>query len=153
MMHSATVSIRRRMTPRHISIGRWMPVLLSALALVTGAPAARALTGTTTTLTASPGAAKSGAVMTLTADVTSTSSVRGGTVTFFDTYNSVTEVLGTVQVQSHNGRGKAILRTEVGGVGTHKFQATYGGTSTFQGSSSTLQSVAFAGPYETATAL
>ena len=38
MMHSATVAIRRRMTPRHVSIGRWMPVLLSALALVTGAP-------------------------------------------------------------------------------------------------------------------
>ena len=153
MMHSATVAIRRRMTSRHVSIGRWMPVLLSVLALVTGAPAAWALTGTTTTLTASPGAATSGAVMTLTADVTSTSSVRGGTVTFFDTYNSVTEVLGTVQVQSHNGRGKAILRTEVGGVGTHKFQATYGGTSTFQGSSSSLQSVNFAGPYATATAL
>ena len=62
-------------------------------------------------------------------------------MTFFDTYNSVTEVLGTVQVQSRNGRGKAILRTEVGGVGTHQFQATYGGTSTYQGSSSSLQSV------------
>ena len=74
-------------------------------------------------------------------------------MTFFDTYNSVTEVLGTAQVQSRNGRGKAILRTEVGGVGTHKFQATYGGTSTFQGSSSSLQSVTFAGPYATATAL
>ena len=77
MMHSATVAIRRRMTPRHVSIGRWMPVLLSALALVTGAPAARALTGTTTTLTASPGAATSGAVMTLTADVTATPSPEG----------------------------------------------------------------------------
>jgi FG-GAP-like repeat/Bacterial Ig-like domain (group 3) len=153
MMHSATIAIRRRMTPRLVSIGRWMPVLLSALALVTGAPAARALTATTTTLTATPGAPASGAVMTLTADVTSTSSVRGGTVTFFDTYNSVTEVIGTTQVQSRNGRGKAILRTEVGGVGTHKFLATYGGTSTFQGSSSSLQSVTFAGPYATATAL
>src|ERR1700677_2169309 len=100
MMHSATVAIRRRMTPRHVSIGRWMPVLLSALALVTGGTAARAQTATTTTLTAAPGAPKSGAVMTLTARVTSSSTVTGGTVTFFDTYNSVTEVLGTAQVQS-----------------------------------------------------
>ena len=43
-------------------------------------------------------------------------------MTFTDTYNSVTEVLGTVQVQSTNGNpGTAILRTEVGGVGTHQF--------------------------------
>ena len=68
-------------------------------------------------------------------------------MTFFDTYNSVTEVLGTVEVQSRNGRlGTAILRTEVGGIGTHQFKATYGGTSTYQGSSSSPQSVTFAGP-------
>ena len=72
--------------------------------------------------------------------------VAGGTVTFTDTYNGVTEVLGTVQVQSTNGTpGMAILETEVGGVGTHQFVATYGGTAAFATSASTPQAVTFAG--------
>ena len=46
----------------------------------------------------------SGAVITLTAQVLATVfTVAGGTVTFTDTYNGVSEVLGTVQVQSTNG--------------------------------------------------
>ena len=66
----------------------------------------------------------------MTAQVSATeSTVAGGTVTFTDTYNSVTEVLGTVQVQSTNGNpGTAILEIEVGGVGVHQFVANYGGT-------------------------
>ncbi len=91
----------------------------------------------------------------MTAQVSSTEvTVAGGTVTFTDTYNSVTEVLGTVQVQSTNGNpGMAILEVEVGGVGVHQFVANYGGTSVFAASSSSPQSVTFAGPYLSTTAL
>ena len=75
-------------------------------------------------------------------------------MTFTDTYNSVTEVLGTVQVQSTNGNpGMAILEVEVGGVGVHQFAANYGGTAVFATSSSSPQSVTFAGPYLSTTAL
>ena len=91
----------------------------------------------------------------MTAQVSATeSTVAGGTVTFTDTYNSVTEVLGTVQVQSANGNpGTAILEVEVGGVGVHQFVASYGGTAVFATSSSSPQSVTFAAPYLTSTAL
>ena len=91
----------------------------------------------------------------MTAQVSATEfTVAGGTVTFTDTYNSVTEVLGTVQVQSTNGNsGTAILEVEVGGVGAHQFVANYGGTAVFATSSSSPQSVTFAGPYLSATAL
>ena len=93
--------------------------------------------------------------MTMTAQVSSTEvTVAGGTVTFVDTYNGVSEILGTVQVQSTNGTpGMAILETEVGGVGTHQFVATYNGTSTFATSASTPQAVTFVAPYLSATAL
>ena len=62
----------------------------------------------------------------MTAQVSATEfTVAGGSVTFTDTYNSVTEVLGTVQVQSTNGNpGTAILEVEVGGVGVHQFAPT-----------------------------
>jgi hypothetical protein len=130
-------------------------VLLSALALVTAAPAAWALTSTTTNLLTAPDNPNSGAVVTLTAQVLATEyTVAGGTVSFTDTYNGVSEVLGTVQVQSTNGNaGTAILQTEVGGVGTHQFQAIYSGTSFFATSSSSAQSVPFVIPYASATAL
>jgi len=132
-----------------------MPVLLSALALVTAGPAAWASSSTTTSLFTTPDAPSSGAVITMTAQVESTEfTVAGGTVTFTDTYNGISEVLGTVQVQSTTGNpGTAILETEVGGVGTHQFLATYNGTSLFLSSASTPQSVNFVGPYLSATAL
>jgi FG-GAP-like repeat/Bacterial Ig-like domain (group 3) len=132
-----------------------MPVLLSALALVAGGPAAWASAATTTSLFTTPESPSSGAVITMTAQVSATEfTVAGGTVTFTDTYNSVTEVLGTVQVQSTNGNpGTAILEVEVGGVGVHQFSANYGGTAVFATSSSSPQSVTFAGPYLSATAL
>ncbi len=93
--------------------------------------------------------------MTMTAQVSSSEvTVAGGTVTFVDTYNGVSETLGTVQVQSTNGiPGVAILETEVGGVGSHQFVATYNGTSTFGTSASTAQAVNFLAPYLSATAL
>src|SRR5271168_2902936 len=155
MTHSTIVAIKRRMTPGRVSLGRLMPVLLSALALVAGGPAAWALSATTTSLFTTPNNPSSGAVITMTAQVSSTEfTVAGGTVTFTDTYNGVSEVLGTVQVQSTNGNaGTAILEIEVGGVGIHQFVATYGGTAVFASSSSTAQSVDFAGPYLSATTM
>jgi hypothetical protein len=156
MTHFPIVALRRRLNSRQISLGRLVPVLLSALALVTTAPAAwAALTPTTTTLLTAPDNPNSGAVITLTAQVLATEyTVAGGTVSFTDTYNGVSEVLGTVQVQSTNGNaGTAILKTEVGGVGTHQFQAIFSGTSFFATSSSPAQSVPFVIPYASATAL
>jgi hypothetical protein len=155
MTHSPITPFRRRMTSRQVSVGRWMPVLLSALALMAGGPAAWASAGTTTSLFTTPANPSSGAVITMTAQVSSTEfTVAGGTVTFTDTFNGVTETLGTVQVQSTNGNpGTAILETEVGGVGVHQFVANYGGTAVFATSSSSPQSVTFAGPYLSATAL
>src|ERR1700691_5258794 len=149
------IPFRRHMTSRRVSLGRWMPVLLSALALVSAGPAAWASAATTTTLFTTPNNPSSGAVITMTAQVSATeSTVAGGTVTFTDTYNGVTEALGTVQVQSTNGNpGTAILEVEVGGVGVHQFVANYGGTAVFATSSSSPQSVTFAGPYLTSTAL
>ena len=74
--------------------------------------------------------------------------VAGGTVTFTDTFNGVSEVLGTVQVQSTNGSpGLAILEIQVGGVGVHQLVASYGGIVPFSPSSSSPQSVTFSGPY------
>ncbi len=155
MTHSPILSFRRRMTPRQVSRGRWMPVLLSALALVTGGPAAWASAATTTSLFITPDNPQSGAVVTMTAQVSATEfTVAGGSVTFVDTYNGVSEVLGTVQVQSTNGNpGTAILETEVGGVGVHQFVANYGGTAVFATSSSSSQSVSFVPLYLSATAL
>src|SRR5580658_266464 len=155
MSHSPVPPLRRSVTSKQLSLGRWMPVLLSALALAAGGPAAWASTATTTSLFTTPGNPSSGAVITMTAQVSSTEvTVAGGTVTFTDTYNSVTEVLGTVQVQSTNGNpGMAVLEVEVGGVGNHQFVASYGGTAVFATSSSSPQSITFAGPYLSATAL
>jgi FG-GAP-like repeat/Bacterial Ig-like domain (group 3) len=155
MTHSAIVTLKRRIAFRQARRGRWIPVLWSALALVTAGPAAWASSTTTTTLFTTPESPSSGSVITMTAQVQSVEfTVAGGTVTFTDTYNSVTEVLGTVQVQSTNGRpGTAILATEVGGVGNHQFTATYNGTALFTTSASSPQSVNFAGPYLSATAL
>ncbi|HET6218438.1 MAG TPA: FG-GAP-like repeat-containing protein [Acidobacteriaceae bacterium] len=133
-----------------------MPVLLGALALGTAGPAAWAAPqATSTALTAGPEAPTSGTVMDLTATVTtSPGTVKGGSVTFTDTFNGVSEVLGTVQVQSANGTaGTAILETEVGGIGIHQFVAVYGGTSALATSTSATQSVTFYGPYSSATAL
>src|SRR3984885_2141092 len=155
MSHSPVPPPRRSVTSKQLSLGRWMPVLLSALALMAGGPAAWASAATTTSLFTTPENPSSGAVITMTAQVSSTEvTVAGGTVTFTDTYNSVTEILGTVQVQSTNGNpGMAVLEVEVGGVGVHQFVANYGGTAVFSTSSSSPQSVTFAGPYLSTTVL
>lgn len=155
MMHVPAISLKRRMTSRQFPSGRWMPVLLGALALVASTPGAWGQTTTTTSLFTTPANPSSGAVVTMTAQVSSVEqTVAGGSVTFTDTFNGVTEPLGTVQVQSTNGdAGLAILATEVGGVGTHQFIATYNGTATLATSVSTSQGVNFLAPYLSATAL
>lgn len=155
MKHSAIATFKRRIISKQERRGRWLPVLLGALALVTAGPVAWASTSTTTSLFTTPQNPSSGSVVTMTAQVQSVEfTVAGGTVTFTDLYNGISEVLGTVQVQSTNGNpGTAVLATEVGGVGTHQFTATYNGTALFNTSSSSPQSVNFAAPYLTATAL
>ena len=167
MTHSPIFAIKRYMTSRQVFVGRLMPVLLGALALGSAGPAAWAR-GTTTTLTVAttPPIPVSGQVVTLTANVATTGffggPAAGGNVTFFDTYNNgngsgnVTELLGTVQVQSANGnQGTAILATEVGGVGLHSFVATFSGTSTpnLNSSTSATKTLTFIGPYSSATSL
>ena len=154
MTHMAINGLKRSTRSRHVSGRRWIPALVSALALMTGGPAAWAASGTTTVLTVTPANPASGDVISMKAVISSSSTIAGGNVTFSDTYNGVSEVLGTVQVQSANGMaGTALFETEVGGVGVHQFLATYNGTTTFSSSTSTAQSVTFAGPYRSSTSL
>src|SRR5450631_1192833 len=161
MTHSPIVAFRRYMTSRQVLVGRLMPVLLGALALGSAGPAAWArATITTLTVATNPTPPASGQVVTMTATVRANGGgngpVAGGTVTFTDTYNSVTEVLGTVQVQSGNGtQGTAILATEIGGNGNHNFVANYNGTTTPNRAASTsgTQTLNFVGHYVSATAL
>jgi hypothetical protein len=159
MTQSPIVAFRRYMTSRQVLVGRLMPVLLGALALGSAGPAAWAR-GTNTTLTVTnPTPLTSGQVITMTANVTTNGSGNppaGGTVTFTDTYNGVTEVLGTVQVQSANGtQGTAILATEIGGLGSHSFIATFNGTTTPNRGASTsgTKTLNVTGLYASATSL
>ena len=156
MMHTSALSVTRRLTSKQTVSGRWLPMLLGAFALVTSASSAWGASATTITLFTTPDNPASGAVLTMTAQVSATATpVGGGSVTFVDTFNGVSETLGTVQVEaiSSGSAGQAILQTEVGGVGQHSFVATYSGTGTFSTSSSSAQVVTFAGPYGSATAL
>ncbi len=122
------------------SVGGWW-----ARRMGTGGP--RQLT---TSLFTTPDNPSSGAVITMTAQVSATEfTVAGGTVTFTDTYNGVTESLGTVQVQSANGNpGTAILEVEVrwsrGSINSSPAMAA---SSVFATSSSSPQAVTFTGPY------
>ena len=92
----------------------------------------------------------------MTAAVTTGTStpLTAGTVTFRDTYGSVTQVLGTVQVQSANGtKGNAVLRTQLGGIGTHSIIATFNATKTFSTSASAAPPVTTTGVYPTVASL
>jgi hypothetical protein len=160
MTHSPIVAFKRYMTSRQVFVGRLMPVLLGALALGSAGPAAWARATTTTlTVATTPTPPTSGQVVTLTANVTTNGAgadPAGGTVTFTDKYLGVTEVLGAVQVQSANGtQGRAVLATEIGGVGTHSFVATFNGTTTPNRDPSTsgAQQLNFTGLYASATSL
>jgi hypothetical protein len=113
---------------------------------------AGAQTATTTALSVNPASALNGTVFTMTAKVKAgAASLAAGTVTFRDTYGSVTQVLGTVQIQSANGtKGNAVLVQQIGGIGTHSIVVTFNAPKTFLTRSSTAQSVTVtAGLYPT----
>ncbi len=125
-----------------------------ALLMVMSFAVASAQTATTTTLTVSPLSAANGSVFTMTAIVKAgATSLTGGTVTFRDTYGSVTQTLGTVQVQSANGtKGNAVLRQRLGGLGSHSIVATFNPPKTYLTSSAT-QGVSVTGLYPTTASL
>ncbi len=117
---------------------------------------------TTTTLSLNPAPVPpatgsvlaNGSVLTMTAQVKAGTALGVGTVTFRDTYNSITQVLGTVQVQSANGtRGNAVLRQQLGGIGTHSIVATFNGINSNPTSFSGTQSVTVTGKYPTVASL
>ncbi len=116
---------------------------------------AGAQTATITTLSVNPASAANGSVFTMTATVKAgATQMAGGTVTFLDTYNSITQVLGTVQVQSANGtKGNAVLHQQLGGIGTHSIVATFNAPKSFSTSSSTAHSVTVIGMYATVASL
>jgi hypothetical protein len=116
---------------------------------------AGAQSSTVTTLSATPSGSVSGSIVTMTANVSSGGQpVKGGTVTFRDTFAGAAQDLGTVQVQSANGTpGLAILKTEVGGVGGHSIVAIYNAPKTYSRSTSTPVALTFQSPYSSATAL
>ena len=119
---------------------------------------------TSTALSITPLTAANGSVFTMTAAVTTgtpATPLTRGTVTFRDTYGSVTQVLGTVQVQSANGPiaaiGNAVLRMQLGGIGTHSITATFNGaktsSATYSASASTPTTVTSTGVYPTVASL
>jgi FG-GAP repeat. len=116
---------------------------------------ARAQSPTVTTLTATPAGTVSGSIVTMTANVSSGGApVTGGTVTFHDTFAGADQALGTIQVQSANGTpGLAILKTEVGGVGSHSIVAIYNAPRVYSTSTSAPAALTFQSPYSSATAL
>jgi hypothetical protein len=132
--------------------------LCAALLIVMSYAVAGAQTATTTTLSVTPTSAANESVFAMTATVKAgTTALSGGTVTFRDTYNSITQVLGAVQVQSaHGTAGKAVLHMELGGIGTHSIVATFNGfktPTTYLTSVSAPQSVTLTGLYPTVASL
>ena len=92
----------------------------------------------------------------MTATVTAgATALSAGTVTFRDTYNGITEVLGTVQVQSSHGvQGNAILLQQLGGLGTHSIVATFNAPKTYKTSSSSpAVGVTLTGSYPTTSSI
>ena len=101
---------------------------------------------TTTTLSASPNPANSGQSVTLTASVSSSDGIPGGTVNFFSGSTS----LGSATLSG----GTATLTVTSLPIGTSSLTATYAGSAGFQTSTSTAVSeVIDAAPVATTTAL
>ncbi len=115
-------------------------LLLMVLLMGVISPLAQAQTVTATVLTLSSGSVANGSVLSMTATVSTVSAaLTGGTVTFRDTYNNKTQVLGTVQVQSANGTsGTAVLPQQIGGLGAHSIVATFNAPKTYLTSSSAV---------------
>ena len=116
---------------------------------------AAAQSPTVTTLIAISAGPLSGSIVAMTANVSSAGQpVSGGTVTFRDTFAGAAQDLGTVQVQSANGTpGLAVLKTEVGGVGSHSIVAIYNAPKAYSTSTSAPAALTFQSPYSSATAL
>ena len=141
----------RRLTLSNNPLASFGAVLLFAMSGVV----AGAQTATTTALTVSPTSAGNGSVFTMTATVTaSATQMTGGTVSFRDTYNGISQLLGTVQVQSaHGTAGNAVLMQQLGGIGTHSIVASYSAPKTFSGSSSSAANVTVTGLYQSTASL
>jgi hypothetical protein len=89
-----------------------------------------------TQLSATPPSGPGGSVFSISASVSASGApVATGTVTFVDTYSGVSQILGTITVQTANGT--AALKRQLGGVGTHTITATFNATKTLASSSST----------------
>ncbi|MCU1248331.1 MAG: repeat protein, partial [Edaphobacter sp.] len=129
--------------------------LCVVLSLAISYAMAGAQTASNTTLSVNPASAANGSVFTMTAIVKAgATSLTGGTITFRDTYGSVTQTLGTVQVQSANGtKGNAVLHQQLGGIGTHSIVATFNATKAYSNSSSATQIVTVTGLYPTTASL
>jgi len=148
---------RSKNTKEHGRSPLWRSSLASlyaALFIVMSYGVATAQTTTTTTLSVTPSTAAIGSVFEMTAVVTAGATpLTGGTVTFRDTFNFITQVLGTVQVQSGNGTaGNAILHKQLGGIGTHSIVATFNAPQTYLTSFAT-QSVSATGLYPTSASI
>jgi hypothetical protein len=133
----------------------WLACSAVIVCLLLLSRVAEAQSATATTLTATAAGSVSGSIVTMTANVSSGGQpVTGGTVTFQDAHLGVTQILGTVQVQSANGTpGSAILMTEVGGVGAHSIVAVYNSPQAYTTSTSASVVLTFQSPYSSATAL
>src|SRR5882757_7091057 len=129
--------------------------LCAALFVVMSYAVAGAQTATTTTLSVNPTSVTNVFAMTATINAGATP-LTGGTVTFRDTYNTNTHVLGTVQVQSANGiKGNAVLQQELG-IGAHSIVATFNAftkPTAYLTSFSTAQNVTVTGLYPTTASL
>jgi hypothetical protein len=140
-----------RVSPRRSPLTSLCVALLTVMSYAV----AGAQTATTTTLSVTPTSVANIFAMTATINAGATP-LTGGTVTFRDTYNGITQVLGTVQVQSANGaKGKAVLQQELG-IGTHSVVATFNAFNTptiYLTSVSTAQSVTITGLYQTTASL
>jgi hypothetical protein len=129
--------------------------LTAALAILACLPQAMAQSATTTAFTVIPNSGASGSIFSLEASVQSGGvAVTGGTVKFTDSYNGVTSVLGTAQVQSANGApGAAMLNVALAGGGTHSITASFGGTSSYAASASSAYGVTVTTGYPTSVSL
>ena len=120
---------RERATSRRTPLTSLCVALLTAISFaVAGAQT------TTTTLSVTPTSAPNGSVFAMTATVKSGAALMtGGTVTFRDTYNTITQVLGTVQVQSGkwNQGQRSVCSESLAEFGTHSIVATYNAPKTF----------------------
>ena len=158
--HALGISSKAKNSGRAYGWRSSLAFLCVALFLGMSLGVASAQTATTTTLTVAPlnppNTTTTGSVFVLTATVKAGTAMGGGTVTFRDTFGGATETLGTVQVESGNGtstKGNAVLRQQLGGIGTHPIAATYNVPNKTYSPSSATASVTVGGLYPTTASL